>query len=457
MAKIKFNNKEFQIDDATLAPSTASLKSHLSTVMNGAGAIINLGDTAYSVDSAKLTTATNDFVSHLNTIAGNGSKVVIGGVEYGVDSGKIASAFSELQTAFDNLASGGGSTPEEERLEGDGQKFYKMAPSTLSFRSTAPLNELQDIQIDGVTVDPANYTLEEGSTIVKLSHEYLQTLDVGSYELSVVSDSKTVKGGFNVAAPELNEYGFYYDQPYYGHLNMMSGMLYGECASSILFHQDGTANIYQIDSSNSYDTTFTYENNTLTFEFFSDQFEGTHIFSGGFSDDGNAISGEITFTGAGWFGDDNGVFTDIAFNIDTERITCDDVYVYYCSADAWEYFPKSDTLANYPAAKTNIWNLPVDTIAYEAFMDFENIESITIPDSVTCIRMEAFGSSSLSSVVIPSSVNDLQANAFSDCTNLMDIRFEGTASQWNAIEKDDTWNYNVPATFVQCSDGQIAL
>ena len=85
-----------------------------------------------------------------------------------------------------------------ERLEGDGQEFYTTAPSTLSFRSTAPLNELQGIQINGETVDPSNYTLEEGSTIVKLSHEYLSTFDAGEYELSVISDSKTVKGNFTI-------------------------------------------------------------------------------------------------------------------------------------------------------------------------------------------------------------------------------------------------------------------
>jgi hypothetical protein len=77
-----------------------------------------------------------------------------------------------------------------------------MAPSTLSFRSTAPLNELQDVQINGQTVDPANYELEEGSTIVKLKHDYLSTLDIGKYEVSVVSDSKIVKGDFTVTAPE---------------------------------------------------------------------------------------------------------------------------------------------------------------------------------------------------------------------------------------------------------------
>jgi hypothetical protein len=99
-------------------------------------------------------------------------------------------------------------------LEGDGQEFYTIAPSTLSFRSSAPLNEFQDVQINGQTVDPSNYTLEEGSTIVKLSIDYLNTLTAGNHKIAVVSNNQTATGAFTVKAPELNEYGFYYNQPY---------------------------------------------------------------------------------------------------------------------------------------------------------------------------------------------------------------------------------------------------
>lgn len=45
MAKtnIVFNNKDYYIDNSSLSDATAALQSHLSTVMNGAGATINLG------------------------------------------------------------------------------------------------------------------------------------------------------------------------------------------------------------------------------------------------------------------------------------------------------------------------------------------------------------------------------------------------------------------------------
>jgi hypothetical protein len=108
MAKIILNNKEYSIDDSVLVSISNELTNHFTNVLNGSGATINLGGTAYSIDSAKLTTATNSFISHLGTITGNGSKVTIGGVEYGVDSSKVAGAVSALGAAFAELESGGG-------------------------------------------------------------------------------------------------------------------------------------------------------------------------------------------------------------------------------------------------------------------------------------------------------------------------------------------------------------
>jgi hypothetical protein len=71
--------------------------------MSGSGAVINLGGIPYNVDSTKLTTATNDFVSHLGKIAGSGAKVKVNGVEYSVDSTKLASATADIHTVLGNL------------------------------------------------------------------------------------------------------------------------------------------------------------------------------------------------------------------------------------------------------------------------------------------------------------------------------------------------------------------
>lgn len=102
---IPFNNKNYSVDEQSLSSASNSLKSHLSTTMSGSGATINFGGTTYNVDSAKLLAATNDFISHLGTVAGNGYKVIVNGVEYSVGSDKVAGAVSDLEIVLGNLHS----------------------------------------------------------------------------------------------------------------------------------------------------------------------------------------------------------------------------------------------------------------------------------------------------------------------------------------------------------------
>jgi hypothetical protein len=54
-------------------------------------------------------------------------------------------------------------------------------------------------------------------------------------------------------------------------------------------------------------------------------------------------------------------------------------------------------------------------------------------------------------------VTSIENWAFSGCSGLTSITFDGTIEQWNNINKGDGWNKNVPATYVQCTDGQVTL
>lgn len=94
---IEFNGASFVIDESALESASADIKSHLSSVMNGAGATINFGGVDYNVDSTKLSAATNNFITHLGTIAGNGAKITIGGVEYNVDADKLEEVTAEFE------------------------------------------------------------------------------------------------------------------------------------------------------------------------------------------------------------------------------------------------------------------------------------------------------------------------------------------------------------------------
>lgn len=66
--------------------------------------------------------------------------------------------------------------------------------------------------------------------------------------------------------------------------------------------------------------------------------------------------------------------------------------------------------------------LPVVSIGKTAFLNCTSLESITIPNSVTCIGVGAFnGCTSLSKITIPDSVTTIGYYAFYECTSLSDI------------------------------------
>ena len=77
---------------------------------------------------------------------------------------------------------------------------------------------------------------------------------------------------------------------------------------------------------------------------------------------------------------------------------------------------------------------------------------------VNIIRVGAFRyCTSITSVRIPNSVNNINEEAFYGCTSLETIIFEGTVDEWNAISFGDDWKYGVPAKEVICSDGTVTL
>jgi hypothetical protein len=106
MAKIniKFNNKDYQIEESAFAPAGEKVVTHLTGEMKGTGATVKFGGTAYDVDSTKLGSSAAALAAYLGTIVGSGVKIVIGGVEYGVDSAKVAGAVTEVETTLENLS-----------------------------------------------------------------------------------------------------------------------------------------------------------------------------------------------------------------------------------------------------------------------------------------------------------------------------------------------------------------
>lgn len=430
-----------------------------------------------------------------------------GGEDVTAEVNAYTAKIAELEATIAELEKALGIESDIERLEGDGQEFYTMAPSTLSFRSTAPLNELQDITINGETVDPSNYALEEGSTIVKLKHDYLSTLDTGKYELAVVSDSKTAKGEFTVAAPESNEYGFYYNQIYYGGHVDLGGNFFAELAFFIT--ESNECFLINYEAGGCSTATMTQEGNLYTIYYSSD------VYFTGYFASSNMFKGTKSFAaGSGWMPDYVGDGVDFLLSEGDYRAASDGSIVYVKRPKLEEYSASRclSTLEKIDNIKTNILDAPVTTISGGCFQNCDHLKELVIPDSVlsvhasillgadniekltipsapleqvmgiggkdvlsylgnssksihtlvlydgaTSIFNKAFAGTDLINITLPSTLIRIEFLAFSNSTSMTNIVFRGTCEQWQAVEKGPDWNLNVPATHVQCSDGQVAL
>ncbi len=127
----------------------------------------------------------------------------------------------------------------------------------------------------------------------------------------------------------------------------------------------------------------------------------------------------------------------------------------------------------------------VTSIGDLSFYDCSNLTSVTIGNSVTSIGSSAFGSASfngysnleivywnaaacesvgsamfgnctkLTTVVIGDNVTTIPGSAFSGCSGLTSITFNGTKAQWKAVLKGINWNYDTGNYTVTCTDGKL--
>ncbi len=121
----------------------------------------------------------------------------------------------------------------------------------------------------------------------------------------------------------------------------------------------------------------------------------------------------------------------------------------------------------------------VTAIGDNAFLNCENLESVTISASLEKIGEEVFSAcdkltnviigegvteigvrmfnncKNLKTVTILGNVTRIQSGAFWDCESLTDIYFEGTIEQWNAINKWDNWDLGTGGYTVHCTDGDV--
>lgn len=83
---------------------------------------------------------------------------------------------------------------------GSGQTYSNQ---NLTFKFNGDLSLLSSVKVNGVLLDASNYTKTKGSTIITLKQAYLDTLETGTYTLTVAyTDGGTASTTFTVPAPD---------------------------------------------------------------------------------------------------------------------------------------------------------------------------------------------------------------------------------------------------------------
>ena len=95
--------------------------------------------------------------------------------------------------------------------------WQKGTKDGLSFTSNAAYKHFRKIQVDGKNLDAVNYTVKEGSTIVTLKAEHLETLSVGKHTLAIVSDTGTAAAEFTIQTAPATDNARYYTCQSCGH------------------------------------------------------------------------------------------------------------------------------------------------------------------------------------------------------------------------------------------------
>lgn len=83
-------------------------------------------------------------------------------------------------------------------IAGDNQTLTANAGEALTVTADGDAAKLEAVQVDGVTVDPANYTVKSGSTIVTLSADFVKTLSAGSHTMTFVYTDGVATAKFTI-------------------------------------------------------------------------------------------------------------------------------------------------------------------------------------------------------------------------------------------------------------------
>lgn len=101
----------------------------------------------------------------------------------------ISNTAGSVTTGTATLTITENATPQPDQykiIEGANSTWTQNTDGSLAIRGDGEMAKFQSVKVDGAVIDPKNYTVTEGSTIITLKAEYLKTLSVGSHTFEIV-------------------------------------------------------------------------------------------------------------------------------------------------------------------------------------------------------------------------------------------------------------------------------
>lgn len=300
-------------------------------------------------------------------------------------------------------------------LFGSGQTFDKGKPMDLKFRAFADMEDLQEVQVNGETVNPAYYVVNPGSSVITVPAQVLRMLPNGEYEVAVVFTNGTATGSFTVTGEggglTGNTYIMYYE---------------GEPVSAMLF----------VDESNAY----LFNTNSAMFIPCTYRLNGLQLVGSVMGETMTAMLSDdlttITVDGTGE-----------TFVLSNEILTFDEEYA-YLYIDAYMGYvgiALDNTKPSYSPISALVNNKPVIVLMTTYAGNTNLVAAPAIPEGVMLLGETFYNCTNLQSVILPSTIMAVD-DAFYGCENLTDIYYAGTKVQWeniSGIDDEDLAGVNI--------------
>ena len=121
----------------------------------------------------------------------------VNGTEKAARDKITVTADTTVKAVWENIPA---TSTEYDILDGANSSWTQNSDGSLSIRGSGAFSDFVGVKVDGTLIDAENYTVKEGSTIVTLKADYLNTLTVGSHTLEIVWTDGSANTIFTIEA-----------------------------------------------------------------------------------------------------------------------------------------------------------------------------------------------------------------------------------------------------------------